>query len=100
MVINDKEVTQKEFAFDGCHKFYLLKTYGEKVEAEQYGYKIYPIKELPRMFWNSCPLRFISTWDLTEKIVPQGFNAVTFEGVENNGKVVMDFYNDEYEEVQ
>ena len=50
------------FLYDGCHKFYLLKSGKLTTDMKDNGYEqssIYPIDVLPDMFWDSCPLRFI-----------------------------------------
>ncbi len=75
MKINGKEITQKQFAFDGCHKFYLLEDH-EMDEAANLGYIICPIEELEKMYKYACPLRFINAWDLSECYAHQGENAV------------------------
>lgn len=76
MKINGKEINQKEFAFEGCHKFYLLSNEEEKRHALEHDYEVLPIEEL-EYYWDcACSLRFISTWDLKEQIVKQFENAV------------------------
>ena len=62
MKINGIEVTATQFAYDGCHKIYLLETEAELKEALEYGYRIRPIEELEDTFESSCGLRFISGW--------------------------------------
>jgi hypothetical protein len=64
MKINGLQVTAKKFAFDGCHKIYLIENGDEEAEALSYGYRILPIGELPQAYEDSCPLRFISNWPL------------------------------------
>ena len=82
MVISGKKTDAKWFAFDGCHKFYLLETQGDydncvKEWGKEY---IYPIDDLPKEFYNSCPLRFIQTWGTYKRFVPQCRKTVTFKG--------------------
>lgn len=60
---NGNTVNIKAVAFDGCHKIYLLPTDEKIEEAKAYGYGIYRIAELPRLWFGACPLRFISLWD-------------------------------------
>lgn len=64
MTINGQTIKAKLFAFDGCHKIYLLddKAAADNARASEYG--IYRIEELPEVFENSCSLRFISNWNL------------------------------------
>jgi len=78
MKINGIEITAKEFAYDGCHKIYLIESQEERDEADSYGYKIYPINEIADKFDNSCSLRFIDTWSL-DSIVPQFEERVHIE---------------------
>lgn len=79
MRINGIEITAKEFAYDGCHKIYLIESQEERDEAESYGYKIYPINEIADKFDNSCSLRFIETWTDYKKIVSQFEECVHIE---------------------
>ena len=58
-------------AFDGCHKIYLIGNETQAAEAQRYGYEIFPIGELARIYDNSCPLRFVSNWGLKERIITQ-----------------------------
>ena len=48
LMINDVVVEASEFAYDGCHKIYL-----------------------PEVWEEACPLRFISSADLSERYVEQ-----------------------------
>ena len=85
--INGIEIDAVGFAWDGCHKIYLCEDDADIKHMKSRGYErgdFYPIEELPRIWNESCGLRFIS-WagDLTD-IVPQcedahfeGFGTVT-----------------------
>ena len=64
MTINGKTINAKLFAFDGCHKIYLLDDKAAADDARNTGYSILPIEELPAAYANSCSLRFISNWNL------------------------------------
>jgi hypothetical protein len=64
MKINGLQVTAQTFAFDGCHKIYLLEDGAEEAHARELGYNIYPIDELRQAYEGSCSLRFISNWPL------------------------------------
>lgn len=70
--INDHVITQDMFAFDGCHKFYLIETPEDERTLRDYGYEIYPIDYLPLAWNDSCPLRFILSADLDTTYVGQG----------------------------
>jgi len=78
--INGKEITATAFAFDGCHKIYLLDE-SQYDEYKALDYTLYDIDELPRAWADTCPLRFIDSGDLSESIVSQ-FEPATFEGWE------------------
>lgn len=67
----------KQFAYDGCHKIYLIENEENLKSAKASGYDIYPIEELENKFNHSCGMRFINTWDL-ETIVPQFAEDVKF----------------------
>jgi hypothetical protein len=67
MKINGKEVTAKKFAFEGCHKIYVIDTPEEEAQALKYGYDIYPIEEIEQAYKDSCSLKFISNWPLTTR---------------------------------
>ena len=78
MKINNQTTDSKLFAYDGCHKIYLIESEEEKKEVEKTSYKIKPIEDLPEVFKNSCPLRFISNWSLTKQFVTQ-FEGARFK---------------------
>lgn len=78
MIINGQQTKAKEFAFDGCHKIYLLESENDRGEAQDCGYDILPIKELKKAFNESCGLQFISSWDLSKSFVKQ-FEEACFE---------------------
>jgi hypothetical protein len=76
--INGEPVNATEFAYDGCHKIYLIRTPEERATMVSYGYgadaddsAILPISELPDIWDETCGLRFISSADLTEYYVEQ-----------------------------
>ena len=81
MKINGKTVTGDRFAFDGCHKIYIIDT-PEEAEARRYGYEIYPIEDIEQTYEDSCNLKFISSWNDDDFVsyVRQSEDA-TFEGV-------------------
>lgn len=75
MEINGIKVKGKEFAYDGCHKIYIIENKENKNTALQFGYKILPIDKLEEVYDNSCGLRFIHNWELTKDYVRQGETA-------------------------
>jgi hypothetical protein len=77
MKINGQTTTAKKFAFDGCHKIYLLESRKDETEARAIGYSILPISELQDEYECSCGLRFISNWKLDTSFVGQ-FEDATF----------------------
>ena len=76
MKINKIEIKAKKFAYDGCHKIYILKNEEEEKEAVKLGYKINEIEELEKIYKNSCYLKFIDSWDLSQIFVAQGETAI------------------------
>lgn len=72
MKINNIETTAKQFAFDGCHKIYLIESIDDLKEAIVAEYSIYPIEGLELAYMDSCSLRFINNWKLDKTFVLQG----------------------------
>ena len=83
MKINNQLIKAKHFAFDGCHKIYLIESEADKEDAIATGYDIYPISQLRDSYESSCGLRFISNWQLTKKYVSQFEESVTFRATNN-----------------
>lgn len=69
LVINGTATNATEFAYDGCHKIYLIETWKDYCEAKDAEYDILPISELRKAWENSCGLRFIYNWSLTKFFV-------------------------------
>lgn len=78
MEINGIKTDAKVFAYDGCHKIYLIESEKDEKEALRFGYKILSIKELEKTFDNSCELRFIHDWQLNKSFVNQ-FEEANFK---------------------
>lgn len=69
-VIDKGEI--KFFAYEGCHKIYLLENKEQLEEAEKYLYNIFSIDSLLEIYEDSCSLRFINFWDLNKpSLIPQ-----------------------------
>lgn len=69
------------FIYDGCHKFWLLKSDTLPQNFKDNGWEqsdVYPIDTLPDMFSKSCPLRFIDDAETHKVIVPQCIETATF----------------------
>ena len=64
--INGKTITADRFAFDGCHKIYLIENQEQADNATELGYTLLPIADLPEAYESSCSLRFISNWALDD----------------------------------
>jgi hypothetical protein len=79
MTINGIEITATSFAYDGCHKIYLIESDADLQKALRYDYDILPISELPQTYRGSCGLEFISNMSLTKNYVEQCETA-TFSG--------------------
>lgn len=71
MTINGKKITAKEFAFDNCHKIYLVNNKDDKAQLLEYGYDFYPIEEIKEAFDGGCGLRFIQDMTTFNNIVGQ-----------------------------
>jgi len=75
LLVDGKAVEAQYFAFDGCHKIYLIDSVSAEKEMEGYGYSsrdTFPISKLPWAWEKSCFLRFISWADLRQPdLVPQ-----------------------------
>jgi hypothetical protein len=78
LTINGVYIPATEFAYDGCHKIYLINTLQERAKMVAFGYgedegdsAILPIAELPRIWDESCGLKFISAADLNTQYVAQ-----------------------------
>lgn len=75
--INGRTVIHNgHFAYDGCHKIYILEDNADIENAKGYEYSIMPISELEDTYENSCPLKFIYNWKLTEYYARQGKQAM------------------------
>ena len=86
--INGIEIVATAFAYDGCHKIYLLNDGDSIVQAEDAGYDVYDIGNIISAFVYSCPLRFINEWGGEfNTIVPQGADEITFEGFETDNEL-------------
>lgn len=75
LTINGHEITADSFAWDECHKIYLINTEEDLDKFIEYEYKIFPISLLQEAYENSCGLRFISDGDLDFSPVEQGQDA-------------------------
>ena len=71
MKINGKNIDGKKFAYDGCHKIYVIEDKKDEKEAVDLCYSILNIKELPETYYKSCPLRFIHNWKMTKTYIEQ-----------------------------
>ena len=78
MKINNVEVIGDKFAYDGCHKIYLIEDQKDEQKSHECGYKILDISQLMKTYEYSCELRFIRNWKLDKLYVAQFENA-TFE---------------------
>ena len=76
MIIKGKETKAELFAYDGCHKIYLIESEHDRNHAEELKYDLYPINELLTVWNESCELRFIRNWQLDKVYISQ-FEEVT-----------------------
>lgn len=75
MKINGKDVKTNSFAYDECHKIYLIEDLEDREKALEADYNIYPINEIENVYNFSCELKFISNWKLNKTYVAQFENA-------------------------
>lgn len=78
MKINGKIVNGKQFVYDNCHKIYIIEDKEDIENVKKVWGKneiFYNIDELPRIWKETCPLRFISNWKLNIQYVEQGENC-------------------------
>ena len=90
--VNGVDVSHcKGFAYNGCHKIYLVETDADIQEATHSGYMpLHTMDELRKTFVESCPLRFIRWWNLDKPpVVPQCAKSVEFE--DDSGKSTYNF---------
>jgi len=69
--INDTRIWADEFAWDGCHKLYIVTDQESRDQLEGYGYDFFPINELKECWDSSCGLRFISDASLNCNYISQ-----------------------------
>lgn len=82
MKVNNVEVVGSKFAYDGCHKIYIIEDMEDEQKAIDCGYEILNISELVDTYRNSCELRFVRNWKLDKLYVGQ-YEIAVFE---ENGK--------------
>lgn len=78
MKINNLKVTEKYFAYDDCHKIYIIEDKEDLKEAKEIGYTILPIEKIEETYKNSCELRFIYNWNL-DKTYARQYETANFE---------------------
>lgn len=81
MTINGKKITAKKFAWEGCHKIYLINTKKDEKELLELGYDLYPIEKLRQTFEESCSLKFIANGDLDLPYVVNQFEEALFRNI-------------------
>jgi hypothetical protein len=77
--INGEVIEATHFAYDNCHKIYLIGNDDDMQSMRGYGYEdgysgIYPVSELKWAWDESCFLRFINWADL-RSVVPQDYDT-------------------------
>jgi hypothetical protein len=55
-----------QVAFDGCHKLYFLQNEEDVAQAREYEYEIHPASDIKRLYENSCGLKFVNAWSLSD----------------------------------
>ena len=74
--INGWRTAALAFAYDGCHKIYLIENLEDVPEVLEHGYKILPIQEI-KYIWeeDACALKFIRTWSDLDGVIDQGYEG-------------------------
>lgn len=87
-IINGRHSPATRFAYDGCHKIFLLDQgehdeqgplaymFAQDNDPRNPGYTIHPISQLEQIWERSCQLRFIRSWDDSTTYVSQFQKAV------------------------
>lgn len=70
----------KFYAYDGCHKIYMVENEKDFMEAVEIGYDIRRIEGLRKDWKNSCPLKFINNWKLDKTYIPQFAECPKIQG--------------------
>lgn len=85
-LVNEYEIDELAlFVFDDCHKIYIIEDKDDIASAkEKWGEdtKFYNIDELPSIWENTCPLRFISNWKLDRQDYVRQFHLAEFEFID------------------
>lgn len=77
------------FVWDGCHKIYLIESESDWGKCDAYDRaEMLPMDELPGVWRNTCPLRFINTYGTLRTIVPQFANVGHIEIIKKNGHII------------
>lgn len=72
------------FVWDECHRIYLVENQNDIESVKQtWGDDtiFYNIDKLPKIWYKSCPLRFVYNWSGTKRYVEQG-NYADFEFID------------------
>ena len=67
MKINNVKIKAVKFAFDGCHKIYILERNAQEIKAIKLGYEIKGMESIATTYNKSCELKFIRFWDMRKK---------------------------------
>lgn len=81
---------------DGCHKIYVVASEADQEEAVRLKYNLYELDQLPKIWEESCPLKFISPLGLNTKYIEQGdmaYATLVFKD-EYNDILIMTNYNE------
>ena len=62
MKVNGKQIIGDKFAYDGCHKIYILEDKFDVIDAKYYEYEIKDIEALEETFKNSLICTSTSHW--------------------------------------
>lgn len=74
--INGKEIVGTRYAYDMCHKFYIIEDEKDYEDARGLGYNVFDIENIELDWKTSCDLRFIENWKLDKTYVRQFEDAI------------------------
>lgn len=83
LFINGTEVAATGFAYDGCHKIWLIFTDSDREALIDAGYttaEFRPVSELPAVWEATCPLRFILSAANFDSYIEQGADGTVEYG--------------------
>ena len=88
-MIKHLQKNYSSFAWDGCHKIYIIENDEDDAVMRALDYDIYLIKNLDEAWDSSCSLRFISSVDFSKSFIDQ--SGKVMDEKENEAKAEADY---------